>query len=198
MRQQIGWVSSSFFDKYYRNELCLQIVLSGLSGTLNVDDRIAAADVRKAKALLRALQVDDKANLPFYMLSKGERQNILIARALITDPAVLVLDEPGTGLDVYAREYMQNTVRVLAESGKVMILYVTHYPEEIQPFMNKSLILRNGCVFAKGDTAEVMTEEKLSRLLQEPIHFNRNADGSMSIKTDAASQIDRICYQERA
>lgn len=196
LRRRIGWVSSSFFDKYYRNELCLQIVLSGLSGTLNIDGNLTAADVRKAKALLESLGAADKANLPFYMLSKGERQNVLIARALITDPAILVLDEPGTGLDVYAREYMKNTVASLAANGKVSILYVTHYPEEIQPFMNKTLILRNGCVFAQGDTRDVMTEDKLSKLLQEPIHCTANADGSLAIKTDAVSHIDRICYLE--
>ncbi|MBP3625562.1 MAG: ATP-binding cassette domain-containing protein, partial [Peptococcaceae bacterium] len=157
LRKEIGWVSSSFFDKYYANETALRIVLSGLFGTFNIDYDVTDADVRRAKALLRELRMEGKMNRPFNSLSKGERQNVLIARALITQPKVLVLDEPGTGLDIRAREHMMNTVRALAESKKVTIIYVTHYPEEVQPFMNKTMLLKNGRAFAKGDTESVLT-----------------------------------------
>ena len=68
-----------------------------------------------AKKLMRALHIEEKMNAPFSNLSKGERQNVLIARALINDPKILVLDEPGTGLDVYARENMKSIVKNLAE-----------------------------------------------------------------------------------
>ena len=197
LRKEIGWVSSSFFDKYYANETALRIVLSGLFGTFNIDYDVTDADVRRAKALLRELRMEGKMNRPFNSMSKGERQNVLIARALITQPKVLVLDEPGTGLDIRAREHMMNTVKALAESKKVTIIYVTHYPEEVQPFMNKTMLLKNGRAFAKGDTESVLTSENLSILLDETVHVAQNADGSVKMEVDAPSYVADKFYGEQ-
>ncbi|MBQ2860671.1 MAG: ATP-binding cassette domain-containing protein [Peptococcaceae bacterium] len=197
LRKEIGWVSSSFFDKYYANETALRIVLSGLFGTFNIDYDVTDADVRRAKALLRELRMEGKMNRPFNSMSKGERQNVLIARALITQPKVLVLDEPGTGLDIRAREHMMNTVKALAESKKVTIIYVTHYPEEVQPFMNKTMLLKNGRAFAKGDTESVLTSENLSILLDETVHVAQNTDGSVKMEVDAPSYVADKFYGEQ-
>ena len=197
LRKEIGWVSSSFFDKYYANETALRIVLSGLFGTFNIDYDVTDADVRRAKALLRELRMEGKMNRSFNSMSKGERQNVLIARALITQPKVLVLDEPGTGLDIRAREHMMNTVKALAESKKVTIIYVTHYPEEVQPFMNKTMLLKNGRAFAKGDTESVLTSENLSILLDETVHVAQNTDGSVKMEVDAPSYVADKFYGEQ-
>lgn len=197
LRKKIGWISSSFFDKYYKEESALQVVLSGLTGTFNVDDTITDADVRYAKALLWELRMGEKLHQPFGLMSKGERQNVLIARALITKPEILVLDEPGTGLDVYARVHMMNTVRMLAENAGVTILYVTHYPEEIQCFMNKTLLLKNGRVFAQGDTATVLNSKNLSVLLNESVVVQRTENGSISMAAQAPSRLCQLCYGKR-
>ena len=113
-RKRIGWVSSSFFDKYLSWESALNIVLSGLVGALSLTFDILDEDVRRAKHLLTELRLEDKINQPFCLMSKGERQCVLIARALISKPEILILDEPGTGLDVYAREYVLRTIEDLA------------------------------------------------------------------------------------
>lgn len=175
-RRRIGWVSASFFDKCYRREQALDIVLSGLSGTLGADFSVSDADVRRAKELLRNLGMETKMHKPLDMLSKGERQNVFIARALIAEPEILVLDEPGTGLDVYARARMMDIVRDLAEQGQVTVIYVTHYLEEIQPFMTKTLLLRGGRVYAQGDTADVMTAENLSAIIGENVGLYCDAE----------------------
>lgn len=195
LRKKVGWVSSSFFDKYYAKESALQIVLSGLTGTFNVDFTITDAQVRQAKLLLRELNMGEKMNYPFRLMSKGERQNVLIARALITSPEILVLDEPGTGLDIYAREHMMNTVQTLAYSGKVTILYVTHYPEEIQSFMNKTLFMKNGRIVAQGDSNKVLTERNLSTLLNEPVKITTNKNGVLSMSVSTESHILQLCYE---
>jgi len=197
LRRKVGWVSSSFFDRYYKQEAALQIVLSGLTGTFNVDDSIQDADVRYAKALLRELRMGEKMHQPFGLMSKGERQNVLIARALITRPQILVLDEPGTGLDVYARTHLMNTVRSLAESGKVTILYVTHYPEEIQPFMNKTLLLKNGRIYAQGNTGDVLTTKNLSALMDEDITVQWQQNGAIRMTAQAPSHLCQLCYGEQ-
>ena len=194
LRRKIGWVSSSFFDIYLSREPALEIVLSGLSGTLGIRYGITAADVRQAKALLRELQLADKMNTPFCHMSKGERQNVLIARALIARPEILVLDEPSAGLDIYAREHMLNTVRDLAAHQNVTVLYVTHYPEEIQPFMNKTLLMRKGQVFAQGDTDSVVTSEYISRLMGDRTTVSRAADGRIRMGISAASRVRELCY----
>lgn len=86
LRKRIGWVSSSFFDKYFTKESALYIVLSGLSGTFGLDGDIKDEQIVLAKQLLTRLGLGEKINHPFHLMSKGERQNVLIARALICKP----------------------------------------------------------------------------------------------------------------
>ena len=92
LRRRIGWISSSFFDKYYHEEGVLDIVLSALSGTLGVPFDVSNAQMIKAKRLLIDLCLKDKIHATFDMLSKGERQHLLIARAFMTDPEILILE----------------------------------------------------------------------------------------------------------
>lgn len=162
LRRRIGWISSSFFDKYYHEEGVLDIVLSALSGTLGVPFDVSNAQMIKAKRLLIDLGLKDKIHATFDMLSKGERQHVLIARAFMTDPEILILDEPGTGLDVLARERLLATIKDLASAYDTTIIYVTHYPEEILASFDKTLLLRNGAVYKLGLTRELFTSEVMS------------------------------------
>ena len=194
LRSKFGWVSGSFFEKCYSRESALNIVLSGLFGTLGIHFSITDTQVRQAKILLQEMRMEDKINTPFDFMSKGEQQNVLIARALISEPEILVLDEPGTGLDVYAREHMMRTVKELAERHNVTVIYVTHYPEEIQPFLNKTLLLQNGRVFAQGNTAELITSETISTLLKETVIIHHEAEGRIRMLLQAPSAVGDICY----
>ena len=182
LRKKVGWVSSSFFDHYYQNELPLQIVLSGLFGTFGTDGIVCSKEVRLAKALLREFHVGDKMKQPFCTMSKGERQNVLIARALISKPEILVLDEPGTGLDIYAREQLMAMIRLLAEHGNFTILYVTHYPEEIQSCFEKCLLLQHGQVLANGKIDDIFNSEALSDLLGEPVVVRKDEAGCFMLQ----------------
>ena len=194
LRSKIGWVSGSFFDKCYSHESALNIVLSGLFGTLGIQFSITNAQVRQAKALLKEMRMGDKINTPFDFMSKGEQQNVLIARALMAEPEILVLDEPGTGLDVYAREHMLQTVQELAEKRQVTVIYVTHYPEEIQPFLQKTLLMQDGKVFAQGNTEDIMTSENISALLQDTVTIQHEAGNHIRMLLDASSAVGEICY----
>ncbi len=198
VRKKIGWVSSSFFDKYYTKESSLNIVLSGLFGTLGIDYAIQDEDVVRAKQLLQKLHVGDKIHTPFSLMSKGERQNVLLARALISQPELLVLDEPGTGLDVYAREQMLELVRTVAEKTDVTIVYVTHYPEEIQTdIFKKCLTLKKGRVFAQGDLVDVMNNQTISALLEIPVHvIQRNNVLGIEMKGLPTVEVDKCLNWE--
>ncbi len=182
IRKKIGWVSSSYFDKYYTKESALTIVLSGLCGTLGVDSTVQADDFIRAKKLLQEWNLDKKFDLPFSMLSKGERQNVLIARALISSPEILVLDEPGTGLDVLAREQLLRKIAYLAEEGQMTIIYVTHYPEEILPLFEQCIVLQQGKIIDRGKLTEVMTSERLSRDLGAAVTVQIMEDGWLDLR----------------
>ena len=182
MRKKIGWVSSSYFDKYYTKESALMIVLSGLCGTLGINQTVKADDFIKAKKLLKEWNLDRKFDLPFSMLSKGERQNVLIARALIAEPEILVLDEPGTGLDVLAREQLLRKISILSDKTDMTIIYVTHYPEEILPIFNKCLVLRRGRLIEKGSIDTIMTTNRLSEILEADVVMNHMPDGRMDLR----------------
>lgn len=119
IRKRIGWVSSSFFDQYYAKESALNIVLSGKHGTLGLDMDLNLTDVLLAKELLEKLDLGDRCNYSFDMLSKGERQNVLIARALFSKPDILILDEPCSGLDIYNRNYLFHTLKELGEKKRL-------------------------------------------------------------------------------
>lgn len=163
IRSKIGFVSSSFFTKYFKYETVLHVVLSGLTGTLGVNFKISNQDVIRVKKLLIELEVEDKANQPFQELSKGEQQKVLIARALVANPEILILDEPSTGLDLYARDKMLRFIKKIANED-ITIIYVTHYLEEVVADFDQCLVLKEGEIYAKGKTEEILKDGLLQQL----------------------------------
>lgn len=170
LRKKIGWISSSFFDKCYDTERAIDIVLSGLSGKLGKGFDIANRDLVRARALMAQMHLADKIERPFHLMSKGERQNVLIARALIGQPEILVLDEPGTGLDVFARDKLLALVDGLSKQKDMTIIYVTHYPEEILPMFDQCLLMKDGAVYQQGKTAELFRDEYISEMIGQAVH----------------------------
>ena len=194
-RQKIGWVSSSFFDKCLNSEKVLDIVLSGKFGTIGIDYNVTNADLIKAKALLKELRLASKSDYTFDLLSKGERQDVLIARALFADPEILVLDEPSTGLDVFAREYLLNTVQKLAEHTDMTIIFVTHYTDEILADFDHCLLLKNGRVYKQGVTKELFTTEVITDLLDYPVRVEED-NNRFRLELEVNSRIPEIMGRE--
>lgn len=123
-----------------------------------------AADRRKARALLDRFGCGDLAAAAFGTLSSGERQRVLLARTLMSDPALWLLDEPTAGLDLGGREQLVAMLgSVAADSGPPSIVMVTHHVEEIPPAFTHALLLRGGRVHAAGAIEDVLTSERLSR-----------------------------------
>ena len=191
LRKKIGFVSNSFFDKILSQEAVLDIVLAGKFGTIGIDGDINNYDIVKAKNLLRELRLKDKINRPFNLLSKGERQNVLIARALMSKPELLVLDEPGTGLDVFAREYMLSTVKDLAENTNMTIIYVTHYVEEILENFNNCLLMKDGKIFDCCSTTDIFTTENISKLLDHEVNISFYK-GRINLRLEVGSNIRKM------
>lgn len=177
LRRRIGWVSSSFFDRYFRLESALAIVLSGKVGGFGLDEGITSEDVKRAKALLGQWRLADKADRPFALMSKGERQSVLLARAFMSPPELLILDEPCSGLDIAARRQVLETVRQVADGGATTVIYVTHYAEEILPLFGHTLMLKDGRAYAQGQTDALFRSEVLGDFLGQPVTVCQDARG---------------------
>jgi iron complex transport system ATP-binding protein len=185
IRKRIGWISASFFDQIYKNESVINIVLSGKFGTAGLDTGLIDNDYKLAAVLLKDLGIAEKAELPFKFLSKGERQNVLIARAFMEQPSVLLLDEPCSGLDIVAREKFLQTVMKLAERNNITIIYVTHYTEEIlDGIFQKTLLLRDGLCYKQGETKELFRTEVMSDFLSQDIVVTENKPYGFKISID--------------
>lgn len=168
-RRRIAFVSSSFFDKFYREEAVLDIVLSGKFGTLGIGNRVEDQDILKAKRLLSAFQVGLMVNKPYHQLSKGERQNVLLARAMMGEPSLFILDEPCSGLDIAARAEVLAGIGRLARDPAKTVIYVTHYADEILEDFEHTLLMKNGRISHKGATKTLLTASVLSEFMERPL-----------------------------
>ncbi|MED1203090.1 ABC transporter ATP-binding protein [Heyndrickxia acidicola] len=170
LRKQIGFVSSSLQQKFYQNDNAFEVTLSGAFASIGLYESPTDEMRKKAVDLLRDFGCIDYANREYETLSQGEKQRVLIARALMADPSLLILDEPTNGLDFIAREQLLESIGELAKkSNAPTIIYVTHHVEEILPIFNKTLLLKKGQVFASGETGEMISADLLSEFFELPV-----------------------------
>lgn len=174
LRKRIGWVSTSLQQMLYGSETALKIVLSGKFATIGLYDQTATEDLSRAEALMKSLGCTALMERTYDTLSQGERQRVLIARALMASPKLLILDEPCTGLDVFAREQLLQMIgTVAAEENAPTIIYVTHHVEEILPCFTKTLLIKEGQVFAANLTSDVLTSDLMSHFFEMPVELLR-------------------------
>lgn len=155
------------------------VVLTGLTGTVERVPRWEPSDseLERARASIHLLGLDGKADEPWTTLSQGERGRTLIARALMTDPRLLLFDEPSTGLDVAAREQLLDTLdEVRAAHPELASVLVTHHLEELPTTTTHALLLADGRITARGTADEVLTTAAVSACFDHPIAIDR-ADG---------------------
>lgn len=166
IRKKIGLVSSSLQERFYKEDSAYEIVLSGAFTSIGLYETPTDEMRKKAVNLLKELGCLGYADREYETLSQGERQRILIARSLMNDPEILILDEPTNGLDFIAREHLLEVVNKVAHSKNgPTLIYVTHHIEEILPVFKKTLLLKKGKVFSLGDTPEMLSEKVLSEFL---------------------------------
>jgi iron complex transport system ATP-binding protein len=160
LRERVGLVSSAIRQRIPDNEAALETVVSGRRAMLAFWGKIAADERADAEKLLRQVRCQHLAEREWRVLSQGERQRVLIARALMADPAVLILDEPCAGLDTVAREQFLHFLQQLGEQpGGPSLVLVTHHVEEIVPAMSHALLLKAGKVVAAGPKQKVLTTD---------------------------------------
>ena len=184
LRKQVGLVSSSIRQLMSEAEPALETVASGKYAMIDFWGRVTRAEKARARRLLRQVECEYLAARPWRVLSQGERQRVLIGRALMARPRVLILDEPCAGLDPAAREHFLQFIQRLgqAQNSPTLIL-VTHHVEEIMPVFSHVLALQNGRVLAAGKKAETLNSRNLSAAFNARMKLqSRNRRYTLSVR----------------
>jgi iron complex transport system ATP-binding protein len=199
LRRGIGLISGSFFDRVYNHESVRDIVLSGLYGSLGMCAVPSDEDVRRLEEALETFNLKRFEYYPYAMLSKGERQRVLIARAMICQPHTLLLDEPCSGLDISSTIFFMDLLKRLVEETTLSLIYVTHRGEEILPAFDQALLLRDGRMIDCGATADVMTDQNMTSVFGFDVRINKEGDHyAFTIPQDAQAAMGQARTREVA
>jgi iron complex transport system ATP-binding protein len=175
LRPRIGMASAALAQRIPNSELVVDVVVSaGYSVIGRWREAYGRVDVRRADWLLERLGVGGLGQRYYGTLSEGERKRVQIARALMTDPELLLLDEPAAGMDLGGREdLLRRLTRFANDPDAPATVLVTHHVEELPPGISHALLLRDGKVVAQGLARDVLTDAKLTETFGLDIHVER-------------------------
>jgi iron complex transport system ATP-binding protein len=178
LRPRIGLTSAALAERVPANEKVIDLVLTASYAILGRwKEEYESADVTRAVELLDALGCAHLIRRRFSTLSEGERKRVQIARAMMPDPEMLLLDEPAAGLDLGGREDLLRRLSTLAHDPKApMMVLVTHHVEEVPAGFTHAMLLRRGSVLAAGPIENVFTARTLSRCFGVPLEIERRDD----------------------
>ena len=171
LRTRVGLTTVGLHDRIPTDEAVLDVVQTAAWGVVGrFRESYHALDTERARELLNQLGAAGLVDRRYGTLSEGERKRVQIARALMTDPELLLLDEPAAGLDLGGREDLVRRLSALAaDPESPALVLVTHHVEEIPPGFDRALLLRQGAVVAQGPIHEVLTGENLSAAFDVPL-----------------------------
>jgi len=175
---RVGWASAALADRLPADERVLDVVLTASYAAVRRGaERYDDVDEDRARTLLAHLGCRELTERAFGTLSEGERKRVQLARALMTDPEVLLLDEPAAGLDLGAREALLRTLtRLATDPESPCLVLVSHHVEEVPAGFTHALLLRDGDVLAAGPLPEVMRSATLSACFGLPLRMYRHGE----------------------
>ncbi|HVB41095.1 MAG TPA: ATP-binding cassette domain-containing protein [Streptosporangiaceae bacterium] len=177
LRSRVGIASAAVAEHVPRREKVIDLVMTAGYGILGRDtEEYDSSDVTRAVELLDAVGCAHLIRRKFGTLSEGERKRVQIARSLMADPELLLLDEPAAGLDLGGREDVLSRIAALVRDPRSPVLVlVTHHVEEVPEGFTHAMLMRRGTVLAAGPVDEVFTEPNLSRCFGVPLIVERRA-----------------------
>lgn len=173
VRRKIGYISQTLIEKLTLRDPVWEVVASGHYGYLRLYERIPAEVKDEAYAMLEQVRMSSFAEQPFGLLSQGERKKVLLARVLMSDPSILIMDEPCAGLDLYERENFLSTLDIFRKNN-VQLIYVTHHIEEIVPLFTHVVLIDEGQIVAAGHKHDVLTAELIKDAYQVDVTIDWN------------------------
>ncbi|WP_068775619.1 ABC transporter ATP-binding protein [Paenibacillus sp. FJAT-26967] len=168
VRKKIGYNSQSLFEKLNLADTVWEVVATGEYAYLRFYQEIPEEIKRKAHGMLEKIGLPHVAGQPLGTLSQGERKKVMLARSMMLQPQLLILDEPCSGLDLYEREKLLTSIQDFSDQD-MTILYVTHHIEEIIPIFTHVALIEQGRIIAAGPKEEVLTPEHLYSAFQVPL-----------------------------
>lgn len=181
LRKSIAWVSP-FMHKWLEDGAWngRDMVLSGPDGSIGLLREPTQAEEEKAAGIMKSLKAEQLMDRPVVAMSSGEQVKVLIARALMTSPELMILDEPSVYLDLAGREFLLKTVEELAVTRpELTIIFITQRIEDILPVFDHGMILKAGNIAAYGSRDEVLTEENLKNAFEMDIQLIRTDKGRL-------------------
>lgn len=189
LRKRVGMVSSSIHHLVEGHQTPLDIVIGGRHAIIGMWGEVRPEERAQALKILRQVEVQSIRGRPWRFLSQGERQRVLIGRALSARPPLLILDEPCAGLDPVAREHFVQFIERLAKKrGAPTLILVTHHVEEVMPSFSHVLVLKAGRVLASGAKSGVLTSQTLSSAFDSRVTVNRK-NGRYSLTVQASPKV---------
>lgn len=178
VRKKIAWVSP-FIQQWTSNQWTgLEIVISGLDGTLGLFRKPEETEIKHALDVMKKLDCAHLAERKIGWMSSGEQVKLLIGRALICNPQLMILDEACVHLDLKSREYLLDTVNEMAlRKDSPTMIFITQRLEELLPSFEHGLILREGRILASGSRSEILTEKNLYKTFDIKVHLRKSASG---------------------
>lgn len=179
LRRDIAWVSP-FMQQYTATGdwSALDIVLTGIDGTLGLFRKVTEEEREHALAAMRALYCEHIAARRIPLLSSGEQIKVLICRALMTRPRLMIMDEACVHLDMKGREYLLDTIGQFAKAPDApTIIFITQRIEDILPDFTRGIILKHGQIIGCGSREELITEENLQKAFEMDIKLQKSKSG---------------------
>jgi len=170
LRKKTGFVSHEYHTCYESLDTGFDVVLSGFFGSVGLHShhKVAPEQIKKAEQILRDFAILDLRNKPFLQLSTGQQRRILLARACVHRPKLLILDEPTASLDIGSTHRLLASIRTLAQKGITQVL-VTHHLHEVVPEIDRVLLLKHGQIIYEGTKRSALTSDRLSELFDTPL-----------------------------
>ncbi|CAI6054910.1 putative ABC transporter ATP-binding protein YlmA [Paenibacillus sp. JJ-100] len=175
VRKEIGYISQTLIEKLTLRDPVWEVVATGAYAFLRFYQTIPDEVKAKAIQLLDEMGFAKLANQPLGSLSQGERKKVMLARSLMAEPKLLIMDEPCAGLDLYEREKMLIEIDRLRQRN-ITVVYVTHHVEEIVPLFTHVALIRDGRIASAGPKHEILTEDTIKLTYDIPVELQWHED----------------------
>ncbi|AJS58328.1 ABC transporter ATP-binding protein [Paenibacillus sp. IHBB 10380] len=170
VRKEIGYISPTLLEKMSLTDPIWEVVATGAYAFLRFYQDIPAEVKEKSIQLLKDMNLGGLVDHPLGTLSQGERKKVMLARCLMGNPKLLIMDEPCAGLDLFEREKMLVEIDQLRQRD-ITVVYVTHHVEEIVPLFTHVALIKDGKLAGAGPKEQVLTKEMIKRTYEIPVEL---------------------------